>query len=109
MSVEFRQRSTGEYVQILKNRKWQIILPALAVFLAFAWVVRGLPSYYVSTTYLTLKPATISNKVAPSLTDDDLSERLESIGQTVFSRSSLELLRIRNSSMVFSTSTNSCL
>ncbi len=86
----------GEYVQILKNRKWQIILPALAVFLAFAWVVRGLPDYYVSTTYLTLKPAVIPNKVAPSLTDDDLSQRLESIGQTVFSRSSLEPLILKN-------------
>ncbi len=96
MSVEFRQRSTGEYVQILKNRKWQIILPALAVFLAFAWVVRGLPDYYLSTTFLTLKPATIPNKVAPSLTDDDLSQRLESIGQTVFSRSSLEPLILKN-------------
>jgi polysaccharide chain length determinant protein (PEP-CTERM system associated) len=86
----------GEYVQILKNRKWQIILPTLAVFLAFAWVVRGLPDYYVSTTYLTLKPATISNKVAPSLTDDDLSQRIASIGQTVFSRTSLEPLILKN-------------
>jgi hypothetical protein len=86
----------GEYVQILKNRKWQIILPALAVFLAFAWVVRGLPDFYASTTYLTLKPATISDKVAPSLTDEDLSQRLESISQTVFSRSSLEPMILKN-------------
>lgn len=86
----------GEYVQILKNRKWQIILPALAVFLAFAWVVRGLPSYYASTTFLTLKPATIPDKVAPSLTSEDLSQRLESISQTVFSRSSLEPMILKN-------------
>ena len=90
MSVEFRQKTTGEYVQILKHRKWQIILPALAVFLAVAWVVQGLPNYYVSTTFLTIKPATISEKVAPSLSSEDLSQRLESINQTVFSRSSLE-------------------
>lgn len=96
MSVEFRQRSMGEYVQILKHRKWQIILPALAVFLAFAWVVRGLPNYYASTTFLTLKPAQISNKVATSLTDEDLSQRLESISQTVFSRSSLEPMILKN-------------
>jgi uncharacterized protein involved in exopolysaccharide biosynthesis len=86
----------GEYVQILKNRKWQIILPALAVFLAFAWVVRGLPDFYASTTYLTLKPAMIPNKVAPPLTDEDLSQRLESISQTVFSRSSLEPMILKN-------------
>lgn len=90
MSVEFRQRSAGEYLQILKNRKWLILLPAIAVFAAVFWVVRGLPSYYVSTTLLTLTPPTISEKVAPSLTDDDLSQRLNSINLSVLSRDSLE-------------------
>ena len=73
-----------------KRRKWQIILPAAAVFFAVFWVVRGLPSYYMSTTFLTLTPPAISEKVAPSLTDEDLSQRLQSINQTVLSRSSLE-------------------
>lgn len=90
MSVEFRQRGAGEYLRILKNRKWMILLPAVAVFAAVFWVVRGLPSYYVSTTLLTLTPPAISEKVAPSLTDDDLSQRLQSINQSVLSRSSLE-------------------
>lgn len=90
MSVEFRQRTVGEYVQIAKYRKWHIILPAIAIFLAVFWVVRGLPNVYMSTTFLTLTPPAISEKVAPSLTDDDLSQRLQSINQTVLSRSSLE-------------------
>ncbi len=90
MSVEFRRRSFGEYVQILKRRKWQIVLPALAVFFAFAWTVQSLPNFYDSTTFLTLRPPTISEKVAPSLTSEDLSQRLKAINQTVFSRSSLE-------------------
>ncbi|MEJ7699105.1 MAG: hypothetical protein WKF71_05595 [Pyrinomonadaceae bacterium] len=67
MSIEFRKRSTGEYVQIIKRRKWQIVLPTIAIFLAVAWVVQSLPNYYESTTFLTLKPPTISEKVAPSL------------------------------------------
>ncbi len=90
MSVEFRKRSPGEYVQMLNHRKWQIVLPTLAVFLAVAWVVRSLPNFYESTTFLTLKPPTISEKVSPSLASEDLSQRLESINQTVLSRSSLE-------------------
>lgn len=92
MSIEFRQRAVSEYVQILNRRKWQIILPALAIFLAVAWVVKDLPNFYASTTFITLKPPTISEKVAPSLTSEDLSQRLESIYQTVSSRSSLEPL-----------------
>ncbi len=67
-----------------------VLLPAIAVFSAFFWVVRGLPSNYVSTTLLTLTPPAISEKVAPSLTDDDLSQRLESINLSVLSRESLE-------------------
>ncbi len=90
MSVEFRQRTAGEYLQMIKRRKWHILLPALSVFVAVLWVVRGLPSHYLSTTLLTLTPPAISEKVAPSLTDDDLSQRLQAINQSVLSRSSLE-------------------
>ena len=90
MSIEFRQRSTGEYFQIIKRRKWLLVLPTLAVFTAIFWVVRGLPNYYESTAFLILKPPTISEKVAPSLTDEDLSQRLQSINQSVLSRTSLE-------------------
>lgn len=90
MSVEFRQRNAGEYLRMLRNRKWIILLPAITVFVAVLWVVRGLPSNYVSTTLLTLTPPAISEKVAPSLTDDDLSQRLESINLSVLSRDSLE-------------------
>ena len=90
MSVEFRQRSAGEIVQMLKRRKWLILLPTLSVGLAVAWVVWGLPSFYESTTFLTIKPPTISEKVVQSLSDEDLSQRIQSINQNVLSRSSLE-------------------
>jgi polysaccharide chain length determinant protein (PEP-CTERM system associated) len=90
MSIQFRQRSASEYIKILKRRRWLLILPALSIFTAGVWFISGLPNYYESTTFLTLKPPTISEKVAPSLTDEDLSQRLQSISQTVLSRSSLE-------------------
>ncbi len=90
MSVEFRKRSFAEYLRIVRNRKWHILLPAVAIFASVFWVVRGLPNTYVSTTLLTLTPPAISEKVAPSLTDDDLSQRLQAINQSVLSRSSLE-------------------
>ena len=90
MSVEFKQRSIGEYVRMAKRRRWHIVLPTIAVFLAVFWVVRGLPNFYTSTTFLTLTPPAISEKVAPSLTDEDLSQRLQAINNTVLSRSSLE-------------------
>ena len=92
MSVEFRQRRPGEYARILWKRKWLIVLPTIAVALAVAWVVRRLPDVYESSTLLTVRPATISPSVVPRLADNDLSLRINNIGQVIVSRSSLEPL-----------------
>lgn len=92
MSVEFRQRSISDYIAILKRRKWNILLPTIAIGLAFWWVAVGLPDLYESTTLLTIRTPQISERVAPSLTDNNVSERVQSIGQNVLSRTSLEPL-----------------
>jgi polysaccharide chain length determinant protein (PEP-CTERM system associated) len=57
---------------------------------AIGYVVYKLPSVYESKTLLTVKPPTISDKVVQSLTDEDLTQRLQTINQEVLSRSSLE-------------------
>ncbi len=90
MNVEFRQRSVGEYAKMLKRRKWLIVLPVLAMTIAVGYVVFKLPSMYESTSLLTLKPPTISPTLVQSLTEEDLSQRLQTISQEVLSRSSLE-------------------
>ena len=90
MSVEFRQRTAGEFVQALKRRKWLILLPVLTMTIAIGYVVYKLPSVYESKTLLTVKPPTISEKVVQSLTDEDLSQRLQTINTEVLSRNSLE-------------------
>ena len=90
MSVEFRQRTAGEFIQMLKRRKWLIMLPIITMTAAFGYVVSKLPSVYESRTLLTVKPPTISDKVVQSLTDEDLTQRLQTINQEVLSRSSLE-------------------
>ena len=90
MSVEFRQRTAGEFIRMLKRRKWLIILPMLTMTAAIGYVVNKLPSVYESKTLLTVKPPTISDKVVQSLTDEDLSQRLETIKTEVLSRNSLE-------------------
>lgn len=92
MSVEFRQRKPGEYARILWRRKWMILLPAVAVALAFAWAVWKLPNVYESTTLLTVRPPSISPSIVPQLTNDDLSVRINTIGQQVVSRTSLQPL-----------------
>ncbi len=90
MSVEFRQRTAGEFVRMLKRRKWLILLPIITMTVAIGYVVNKLPSVYESKTLLTVKPPTISDKVVQSLTDEDLTQRLQTINQEILSRSSLE-------------------
>ncbi len=90
MSVEFRQRTAGEFFKMLKRRKWLILLPVLTMTAAVGYVVYRLPSVFESRTVLTVKPPTISDKVVSSLTDEDLSQRLQTINTEVLSRNSLE-------------------
>ena len=90
MSAEFRQRTAGEFIKMLKRQKWLILLPIITMTAAIGYVVYKLPSVYESRTLLTVKPPTISDKVVQSLTDEDLTQRLQTINQEVLSRSSLE-------------------
>jgi len=90
MSVEFRQRTAGEFARMLKRRKWLIFLPVLTMTAAIGYVVYQLPSVYESKTLLTVKPPTISERVVQSLASEDISQRLNTISQEVLSRTTLE-------------------
>ena len=92
MSVEFRQRTPGEYAKIAWKRKWLIVLPALAIATAVSWVVFQLPDLYESSTLIVVKPSTLPNSVVPTATEDNLTREINSIAQVVTSRSSLEPL-----------------
>lgn len=75
---------------MLKRQKWLILLPTITMTAAIGYVVYKLPSIYESTSLLTVKPPTISSNLVQSLTNEDLSQRLQTINQEVLSRSSLE-------------------
>ena len=92
MSVQFRQRTPGEYLKILKRRKWLIILPVIAVATAVGYVVYRLPDVYESSTLIVVKPSTLPTSTIPTVAEDGLTRQLSSIAQVVSSRSSLEPL-----------------
>ena len=92
MSVEFRQRKPSEYLKIAWQRKWLIILPAIAIATAVAWVVYRLPDVYESSTLIVVTPSTLPTSVVPNMTEDTITRQLSSITQVVTSRSSLEPL-----------------
>jgi uncharacterized protein involved in exopolysaccharide biosynthesis len=94
MSVEFRQRTPGEYARIIWKRKWLIILPTIAIATAITLVVLRLPDVYESTTLVVVKPPTVPSDVVPALTND-LTLLLNNINQVVTSRSTLEPLIVK--------------
>src|SRR5437588_8286981 len=92
MSVEFRPRKIGEYFDIVRKRKWLILLPTIAVGLAISYVVYRLPDIYESTTLIVVTTSTLPNSVVPTITEETLTRELTSISQVVTSRSSLQPL-----------------
>jgi protein tyrosine kinase modulator len=92
MSAEFRPRKLGEYAQILRKRKWLILLPTIVIGLAISYVVFRLPDLYESVTLIVVKPSTLPNSVVPTITEETLTRELTSISQVVTSRSSLQPL-----------------
>jgi polysaccharide chain length determinant protein (PEP-CTERM system associated) len=92
MSVQFRQRTPGEYARIIWKRKWLIVLPMIAIASAVTWVVLRLPDIYESTTLIVVKPSTIPTAIVPALSEETLTRQLSTISQNVTSRSSLQPL-----------------
>lgn len=80
---------------MVKRQKWFIILPTITMTAAIGYVVYKLPSIFESTSLLTVKPPTISSNLVQALTNEDLSQRLQTINQEVLSRSSLEPMVVK--------------
>ena len=89
MSVQFRQRTPGEYARIIWKRKWLILLPTIAIASAITWVVLRLPNIYESSTLIVVKPSTIPDAIVPAASEENLTRQLTAISQYVMSRSSL--------------------
>ncbi len=90
MSVEFRHRTASDLMRMLKRRKWLILLPIITMAVAVYYVVQHLPNIYESRTLLIVEPPKIPDKVVRSLTDEDLTQRLNSINKEVLSAKELQ-------------------
>ncbi len=90
MSVEFRQRTASDVIRMLKRRKWLVLLPIITMTGAVGYVVKKLPNIYESKTLLIVQAPKISDKVVTSLTDEDLTQRLQTISQEVLSTTELK-------------------
>jgi polysaccharide chain length determinant protein (PEP-CTERM system associated) len=87
-----REYTVAEWIAIAWRRKWQIVIPAIVVFAGTAVVARYLPDRYRSQSLIMVVPQRIPEEYVRATVTTRIEERLQSIQQTLLSRSTLERL-----------------
>ena len=69
-------KTPGDYFEILKRRKWSLILPALIILLAAAVVALALPSIYKSTATILIEEQEIPADFVATTVTSFVEQRL---------------------------------
>lgn len=78
-----------DYLEIIKRRKWSLILPAIIVFLAAGIVAVALPSIFKSTSTILIEEQDIPSDFVMATVSTYAEQRLQSINQRIMSSSRL--------------------
>jgi polysaccharide chain length determinant protein (PEP-CTERM system associated) len=87
--MEAIQLTPGEYFNILKRRKWSLILPCLIVFIIGVMVAFALPPIYLSTSTILIEEQEIPAEYVMTTVTSYAEQRLQSINQRIMSTSRL--------------------
>ncbi len=79
----------NDYLQIIKRRKWSIILTSLIVFLTAAIIAFALSSIYISTSTILIEEQEIPQAFVMATVTSYAEQRLQSINQRIMSTSRL--------------------
>jgi len=83
-----------DYLALLVRRKWWIILPFLACSGLAVLISLIIPPIFVSDTMILIEPREVPSDIVPDLVTESTDQRLNSIEQSVLSRTIL--LRVLN-------------
>ncbi len=76
-----------------KLNKILLVISSMLFFAAlFGWYSSAMPKFYESKTVLSIKPPTISTRVVPNLTEEDLAQKLQPMNEEILSRTSIEVM-----------------
>lgn len=81
--------SIGEFIAVVKRRKYWMALPALVVILLAAILSPLVPRSYESTTTILVEPQKIPTEYVRATVTSDVTDRLHTIGLEVMSSSRL--------------------
>ena len=77
------ERSLSEYLDILRRRRWQLIIPASLLFLAAALLAAKLPAVYLSTGTILIEQQGIPEELVRSTITSYADQRIQTISQRV--------------------------
>jgi polysaccharide chain length determinant protein (PEP-CTERM system associated) len=83
--METSQKTLNDYVDILKRRKWALIIPALTFFLAAAAIALGLPPIYKSTSTILVEEQEIPAEFVTATVTSFAEQRIQTINQRIMS------------------------
>jgi polysaccharide chain length determinant protein (PEP-CTERM system associated) len=92
MMTQPNEQSLADIFQILRRRKWSLILPALIIFLIAATVALLLPPVYRSTSTILIEEQEIPAEFVRATVTSYAEERIQMIKQRVLSFSRLSEL-----------------
>ncbi len=87
----------ASYWQVVRRRRWWLVLPGFVIF-ASVWIVSWfLPATYRSESVILVQPQKVPEQYVASNVSDDMQERLQSMAQQILSRARLlEIIKENN-------------
>src|SRR5512143_263623 len=92
--MEVDEMTIQDFKEILKRRKWSLIVPALIIFVIALVVAFVLPPVYRSTATILIEEQEIPREYVVASVTGFAEQRLQTINQTIMS--STRLLEIMN-------------
>ena len=87
--MEEKIKTINDYTEMLKRRKWSIVIPALAVFLIAFLTVLLIPPIYRSTSTILIEEQEIPREYVATTVTGFAEQRLQSINQRIMSTTRL--------------------
>jgi len=83
--MEPKPMTPGDYVAIIKRRKWSLMLPFLIIFLSAVAVALALSSIYISTSTILIEEQEIPADFVMTTVTSYAEQRLQTINQRIMS------------------------
>jgi polysaccharide biosynthesis transport protein len=89
MQMDVNAKAVGDYIKVVKRRKWSLLIPFLVVFLLAAIVAILLPPIYRSSSTILIEDQEVPRELVMATVTSYAEQRLQSITQRVMSTTKL--------------------